>query len=295
MAEKGAFRAYIDLSLAMIIVGSSVVAGKLMVLDLPIFLASGLRFAFACAILVPVLILREGLPRLSMRSISIFVIQAVCGTFLFNVLLLQGLKSTGAASAGIITSTTPACMGVISFVFLKEKLQSRTVIGIALSMAGVMAINLVGLDDAHGAPVSDLAGNLLVFGAVVAESLFLLLRKTVPEDISTLGTATLMSVFGFLLFLPFGLYQAQGFDFGSVSSSSWLVVAYYGVFITVLAYIFWFRGVVRVSAGTAGVFTGIMPVSALVLSALVLGEPLTLAHISGCALVLGGIWLICRK
>ena len=42
---------------------------------------------------------------------------------------------------------------------------------------------------------------------------------------------------------------------------------------------------------TAGAFTGVMPISAVALSALLLGEPLTAWHLGGCALILGGIWL----
>lgn len=41
--------------------------------------------------------------------------------FLFNIFLLYGVKSTGAVESGIITSTTPAMVGIISFLFLKER------------------------------------------------------------------------------------------------------------------------------------------------------------------------------
>nr|NJM02642.1 EamA/RhaT family transporter [Desulfobacula sp.] len=53
------FYAYGNLSLAMIIVGSSVVFGKIITYSFPVFLASGLRFAIASAVMLPLLLKYE--------------------------------------------------------------------------------------------------------------------------------------------------------------------------------------------------------------------------------------------
>ncbi|WP_338669185.1 DMT family transporter [Pseudodesulfovibrio methanolicus] len=294
MSEK--HYAYLNLSLAMILVGSSVVAGKIMVDELPVFLASALRFALALVILLPVVRLREGgLPRLSGRTWAKLAVQSLCGSFLFTVFLLYGLTRTGPSSAGIITSTTPACMGLIAWLFLKDRPSRKVLAGILLSMAGVLVINLVQAAP-HGAPAgaNPVLGNLLVLAAVLFESLFLLIRKTVPEPLSPLAVATIISLFGLLWFLPMGVYEAIHTDLAAISATGWLVVFYYGAFVTVLAYLFWFAGITRVPPSTAGVFTAIMPVAALALSALVLHEPIGWQQLTGCACVLGGIVLISR-
>lgn len=291
--SKNAF-AYLNLSLAMVLVGSSVVAGKIMVVELPVFLASALRFVLALAILIPIVCLREGgLPRISRRSWLLMGAQSLCDSFLFTVFLLYGLTLTGPASAGIITSTTPACMGLIAWLFLKDRPSRRTGLGIILSVIGVGVINLVQGGGVTGA--SPLAGNLLVLCAVVFESLFLLIRKTVPEPLSPLAVSTVISLFGLMWFLPMGVAEALTTDFAAITTTGWLVVFYYGAFVTVLAYLFWFAGITKVPPSTAGVFTAIMPVSALALSALVLGEPIGWQQLTGCGCVLGGIILISRK
>lgn len=284
--------AYLNLTLAMVLVGSSVVAGKLMVAELPVFLASALRFVLALLILLPLLKIREGgLPRISRKSWLMLGGQSLCGSFLFTIFLLYGLHYTGPSSAGIITSTTPACMGIIAWLFLKDRPSRKTTMGIALSVLGVLAINLVqktgGLTGSH-----PLLGNLLVLGAVIFESLFLLIRKTVPEPLSPLAVSTIISLFGLAWFLPMGVYEATTTSLYSISPLGWLTVGYYGVFVTVLAYLFWFAGITKVPASTAGIFTAVMPVSALALSVLVLGEPVGWAQLTGCACVLGGIVLI---
>ncbi len=290
---SGSFTARLYLALAMIIVGSSVAAGKIMAAEMPIFLASALRFALALLLLIPILRLKEGgLPRLSARSWGILALQSLFGSFLFTVFLLYGLRLTTSSAAGIITSATPACIGLIAWIFLKERPGRTEACGILLTVTGVMLVNAAGGSDGQDAGVSPLWGNLLVVGAVVFESLFLLLRKAVPERISPLGVSTIISFFGLLWFLPMAVYEAAGTDFALVSAAGWLSTIYYGVVVTVLAYLFWFSGITKVSAAAAGVMTGIMPVSALVLSSLVLGERLTPAHVGGCACVLAGIALI---
>jgi drug/metabolite transporter (DMT)-like permease len=69
----------------------------------------------------------------------------------------------------------------------------------------------------------------------------------------------------------------------------WLSVIYYGAFATVIAYILWGDGALRIPANKTGIATAALPVSALVLSALVLGEPLRLPHLAGCAAVIAGM------
>lgn len=285
---------YIYLTLAMVLVGSSVVAGKIMVAELPLYLASALRFLLALLILLPLLYAREGgLPTISRRSWLILGVQSLCGSFLFTVFLLYGLQYTGPSSAGIVTATTPACMGILAWVAFRDRPSGRAGTGILLSVLGVMVINLT--TSSGGVSGDDpLLGNLLVLGAVIFESLFLLMRKTVPESLSPLAVSTVISLFGFAWFLPMGVLEFWFTDLNAISLTGWATVAYYGAFVTVLAYFFWFAGITKVPASTAGVFTAVMPLSALVLSVVVLGEPVGWEKLVGCGFVLISIILIAR-
>lgn len=234
-------RAYLELSLAMVIVGSSVVVGKLVVATFPVFLASALRFAIASLILVPLLWQRESISLILTRhDWSILFLQAFTGVFLFSIFLLYGLKFTNAAEAGIITSTTPAVVGIISFLFLKEHLSTPKVLGIGFAVGGVLLINVLGttLDITRG--LLPLLGNILVFGAVIGEALFTIFRKAASNNVSPLRMATVVSVIGLLLFLPLAVYEAVAFDFTAVSWVEWLPILYYGIIVTVVGFILWF-------------------------------------------------------
>ncbi len=289
-------RAYLDLSSAMAIVGSSVVVGKMITAHFPVFLAGALRFAIASAILLPLLYVREhSLRRGILRNDwGILFLQAFCGVFLFTVFLLFGLRLTSAAEGGIITSASPAVLGLISVIWLKERATRNVYAGIALTVCGILFVNVFGGASNIERGIMPFAGNLLIFGAVVGEALFSIFGKMLSKTISPLCIATWMSLFGLLLFLPLGLYEAAQFDFTALTLADWAAIGYSGVIVTVVAFLFWFSGLAQVEASRAAVFTGVMPLSALALSALLLREPISYAHLLGCLCVLLGIGLITR-
>jgi drug/metabolite transporter (DMT)-like permease len=211
---KPIIRAYFDLGAAMAIVGSSVVFGKTIVAAFPVFLASGLRFAIAGLLMAPIVFKASKDWRiLTKKDWCILVLMALTGQVIFTVLLLLGLKRTSAVEAGIITSLTPAAMAAVSWMLLREKLNPRTILGIALAVLGVLAVNGLLVPSGPAAPTNHLWGNLLVLGAVMGEAFFLLLRKTIPPSISSLTLSGLLSMLGFIMFLPLALWQAVGFDF----------------------------------------------------------------------------------
>ncbi len=287
--------AYGNLSLAMIIVGSSVVFGKVITNSFPVFLASGLRFAIASAVMLPLLLRYEkNLFHISGKDFWNLLAMAFCGQFVFTFLVLLGLRYTSAVEAGIITSTSPAIMAVVTFLFFRERPGVRQMIAIGMVVAGVVIMN--GFGDVNLVPVSSrhIFGNLLMIGAVVGEAFFLLMRKRISSSISNLALTGYLCFLGLILFLPLSVFQAFSFDFSSVGPAAWGAMLYFGAVFTVLAYVFWFRGISRVSGSTAGVFTALMPVSAVLLSCFFLKEPFTLYHGVGGALIIFAILLMAR-
>lgn len=172
---------------------------------------------------------------------------------------------------------------VLSVIMLRERINGAKVFAVLLASAGVILVNVSGAGNGGG---WSLYGSLLVFAAVVCEALFLLLRKKLPADLSPLALSFYVSFFGFLFFLPFGVYEALNGAFAELTPAGYALIAYYGVFITAAAYIFWFSGIGHVSGSYASVYTSVMPVSAVVLSSLLLGEKVTLLHAAGFGLVL---------
>ncbi|MGD9608772.1 MAG: DMT family transporter [Desulfovibrionaceae bacterium] len=272
---------------AMVLVGGSVAVGRELVAGLPLYFASLVRFVLASVVLVPlVLVVEGGWPRVSPRGLAILGAQALCGSFLFTVCLLAGLTLTGAASAGVVSATTPAAVALMGRFVFREPLSGRAMAGLAATVAGLAALQAGG-----GAPTgpAPLWGNALVLAAVFFEAIFLLLRRVLPDPLSPLAAAMWVSLLGGILFLVPGVWQAFTLDPKALTPAMLAALAYYGLAVTAGAYILWFYGVVRVDAALAGVVTGVMPVAALACAAGICGESLGWRELVGCAGVLGGI------
>jgi drug/metabolite transporter (DMT)-like permease len=279
----------------MAIVGSSVVVGKLLVTTLPVFLIGGLRFALAALILLPMVLVSErGLPRLRRRDLGVLVLQAFTGIFLFNTLLLYGLTFSSAAESGIVTSTTPAVVAALSVLLLREPWTRARALGVAFAVAGLLAINVGGSSGAERGPRPGL-GHLLVFGAVVSEGLFVVCSRVLAQRLRPLVVATGISVLGLLMFAPFAMRDVRRVGLAHLGAGEWMAIGYYGMVVTVLAFLLWARGIARVRAGTAAVFTGVLPVSAVTLAYLILGERALWSHLVGAACVIVGIVLVARE
>ena len=278
----------------MAIVGSSIVVGKIAVARVPVFLLSGLRFALAAAmLLILVALFERPLPRVAGRDVALLALQAFAGIFAFNVLLLYGLAYTSAAEGGIVTSTTPAVAATLAVIVLGERWSRARTFGVALAVVGMLALTVVGggLETRGPRP---LLGNLLIFGAVVGEAVFVVCSRVASQRLSPLVVATAISALGFAMFLPVALLEVRAFPLTRFAGEDWALVGYYGVFVTVVAFLLWARGVARVPAGAASVFTGILPISALALSHLVLCESVTVGHLLAVTLVVAGIVVLAR-
>jgi len=278
----------------MAIVGSSVAVGKLAVARMPVFLLSGLRFAVASIILIVlVALVQRPLPRLARRDLAVLALQSFAGIFAFNALLLHGLAFTSAAEGGIVTSTTPAVAAMLAVIVLGERWSPARTAGVALVVIGILALNIMGEQfGARGA--RPLLGNLLIFGAVVGEAVFVVCSRVAAQRLPPLVVATAITALGFAMFLPAAVLEMRALPLSRLTPMDWTIVAYYGVLVTVVAFLLWARGVARVPASTASVFTGVLPVSALACSHLMLGERITAWHLFAAALVAAGIVMLAR-
>lgn len=287
-------RAYTHLALAMCIAGSAVVAAKIMVATMPVFLAAELGILASLAVQLPLTFLyyREHIPRDSVTHLHL-LLQAVCGVVLYRVFIFWGLQHTTAAAGGLISSATPVCIALLAVVFLGERMNRQSVLGVACVVAGLVAVSIGPVLDNLEAGEGALLGNGLVLIAVISEAAFSVMSRAKGGSMSPLGRTTMVSTYAFCCLLPFAMHDAQGFAFAELDSVSLLCIVYYGVVVSFLSYLLWFSGIAVVQAATAASFTGLVPLSSIMLSWGVLQEQITLAHVVGLACVLAGISLSC--
>ncbi|MDK1384083.1 DMT family transporter [Sinorhizobium sp. 8-89] len=278
------FQGYIYLSLAMALVGSTVIASKVIASGLPPFTATALRFALAFPLfLVLMRATATAWPRLQRREWLILLVQAGAGSVGYTTLLISGLRLTPAADAGVIIGTLPIVSAAIAIVLLGERPDRSILLAIALAAAGVLSI----VFRSDSGSTHSLLGNILVFGAVICEGLFILINKRLTTAISPLALSTLMAGLGVAVSAPIALLEIP--QAAAITTQSITAVAYYALVPTVGGFLLWYAGLAKVSGTEASVFTALAPVSAVFLAFAMLGEPISTNQLIGIACVLAAV------
>jgi len=94
-----------------------------------------------------------------------------------------------------------------------------------------------------------------------------------------------------LLMLPLYLVELASGRVAVWNAATGAGMVYFAVFPSILAYLFWNRGVEQVGANRAGLFLYLIPVFGIVLAITLLGERLHLFHLVGAALIFAGIYI----
>ena len=284
--------AYVQMTLAMLLIGSLFVVSKVIVQSVPVFVASFLRqFLAFLALAAWLYVQKSTMPKIERRDWGVLLIQGVVGIFLFSVFALYGLKYTNAIDANIITSTTPLSMMLIAVLLLGERLTMRRVSALLLALLGTLAINVLGTHD--GGTRQDVwFGNGLVVLAVLAEGVFFGFGKLLKSPISSTWLSLILTAIGSVLFAPFAAYSAVSTDWSQVPWTTWLLVLYTGVALTAFGVVLMNRGLQQVPASNASIFTALMPVSGVALSVIFLREQFHWYHALGMVLVLAAMALV---
>lgn len=275
----------------MLLWGGTFVAGRLLAGDVPPLSAAFVRFAIATVLLLALLRRVEGrFPRLDRRQLGAVVLLGLTGVAGYNVCFFSGLQVIPASRAALIIALNPVGIAVLSAVFCGESPHPAKVLGVLLSVSGALFV----ITDGHLANLLAVGigrGELYLFGCVLCWSLYTLIGQRVMRGLSPLSAVTYSALAGTLLLLP--LAGAEGV-FGallSYSSCSWASLVFLGLGGTVIAFLWYYQGIRALGAVRAGVFINFVPVCAVLLSFLLLGEPLTPSLLQGAVLIGAGVWL----
>ena len=293
---SGRLVAYGCLALSMSLVGAYVALSKPLVAAFPVLLLAWLRFGIA-ALAMPHWLKRSAdEPPMTARTRWLVFLESFLGNFLFSICMLYGVSMTSAVSAGVIMASIPAVVAVASWLFLRERITVR--IGLAIACAA-LGIGLLALSPAHAPASPDAAnsssmpwlGNLLVFCAVLCETAYAVIGKSLTGRLGPKRIASLINLWGFVLSMPFGIWFALSFDFGAVHGGIWALLAVYALAASIWTVWLWMTGLRHVPAAQAGVFAVMLPVSAALVGVLVLGEKLSAPQLLAFAIALVGVVL----
>ncbi|MCW0232528.1 MAG: DMT family transporter [Ferrovibrio sp.] len=256
----------------------------------PVTLAVG-RWLVALLLLLPFVAAQAWRQRaLLWRQRGLILLCGGFGIAGYNALAYVALRSVPAVNVAFLNSTLPLMIPVAAFLLGREKVSRPTLLGIAVSFAGVCWIVSRG-DVAALLALRFERADLLVLLAILNYALYsvLLRRRAAALDPFVFLAATMVS--GLLVLLPFWLWElAAGatipFDPASVAA-----VLYIGLFASLLAFILWNRCVAMLGATMTGVSFHLVAVFTAILAMLTLGEPVRSFHIAGIVLIIAGFAL----
>ena len=197
-------------------------------------------------------------------------------------LIVWGQQSIASGLASILNATTPIFTVVIAHFFLAdEQISTRKFVGILIAIAGVVILVLpsIGLGE-----TSTLLGQLAILGATISYGF----ASVFGRRFKSLGISPMMSSAGQLtgstvLLLPVTLVMHSPLDMAMPGTSVLIALILLAVACTALAYLLFFSILSSAGATNIALVTLLVPVTAVLLGVLVLGEKLSANHLIGMA------------
>ena len=280
--------AYILLLLTTLFWGGNAIAGKLAVGHVSPMLLTTARWSMACLVLAAIgwRRLRVDWPILRRRLVFLTVL-STAGFAVFNIALYSALLFTSAINVSIEQAGMPMLIFVANFILFRLRVAWAQIVGFVVSLAGVA------LTAAHGEPARllDLDVNfgdaLMLIALVVYAGYTVALRFRPAVHWQSLmivmcGAAAISSA-------PFAVAEYVHGAAVLPDAQGWAVIGYTALFPSILAQVFYIRGVELIGANRAGLFINLVPIFGTLLAIALLGETFYLYHAVAMAMVLGGI------
>jgi drug/metabolite transporter (DMT)-like permease len=270
--------------------GSTYLAIRYTVSDLPPLLAMGVRFVLAGALMAALLGVLRGRSAFRMTGPELRT-AALCGLFLLvggNGLVAVAEQYVDSGLAALLIAATPLWVVVLR-ALLRDRPATATLMGLLLGMAGVVVLLLPGISGATAlGPLLLVCLSSLLWscGTVLAT------RRPMPAD--PFATTVVQMAAGGVAMVLLGSIGGEWtrLDLGAVRSSSWIAFGYLVVVGSLAGYSAYVWLLARAPLSLATTYAYVNPAVAVVLGALFLAEPLTGSVLVGGAVIIVAVAVV---
>jgi drug/metabolite transporter (DMT)-like permease len=226
-------------------------------------------------------------PRFERRDWWRVGVLAVTGVPIYHLALNWGEQRTTASVSSLVIATAPVLVAIGSTLILRERLGRRAVAGIAVAFGGVTLLAITAAP-AAGDPATSPVGALAVFAASLSWAIYVIVGKPLTGRVPSVQVGVGTILLGSLGLLP--TISSQTFrEIGTLSAAGWGWIILLGAGAGVGGYLLFIYGLSRMPATKVSVFMYLVPVVSLIMSRLVLSEPMGGWTPVAAVAVLGGV------
>ena len=288
--------AYLFLILATIFWSGNFIVGKAAsIFEIPPFSLNFYRWLFAGLILLPFtfkeLILKKNY---IFKNLGFFIILGITSITIFNSIVYYSLHYTQVISGVLMISTIPVWIIFISSILKIEKTNIFQIIGVGLSLLGVIFIitkadlNLVKNLDFN-------KGDLTMVVAMFSWAIYSALLKKKTYEISQITLLQVVIITGLIFLIPIYIIEMNLGNVIKLDKPFLLTLTYVVLFPGLASFFFWIKGIALIGANRAGAFLHLMPIFGAIMAMVIFKEKFMFYHILGAIFIISGITLSNKK
>jgi drug/metabolite transporter (DMT)-like permease len=267
--------------------GTSIGATRYLVNAIDPFAIGSFRFGIGFLLLLPVALLqgnrwpaRRDWPGVAGLGVLYFA--------LFPILFNASLIFTTAARGALALSTLPLLTMIVGAAIGSEVLTARKSAGVLIAMLGVAIALLSGLTSA---PVGAWRGDLLMVGAALCMALYSIWSKPFIVRSGPIAFTTMSMGVGAACLILISCGRGSFTPVAAFGISQWLAVTYLGAFGSALTFYLWAFALERTTPTRVAISVTVNPITASLVGAALLHEPLRWSLAAGIVTVFAGIWI----
>lgn len=267
--------------------GTSIAATRYLVGHLDPLSIGSFRFGIGCLLLAPVALLgdRRWPARGDwLRTAGLGLLFFAIFPILFNASLIY----TSSARGALALSTLPLLSLVVGAALGKERLTARRTAGVLIAMAGV---GFALLSDLGHAPPQAWRGDLLMIAAALCMALYGIWSKPVIRRSGPIPFTTVAMAVGAAALVLISTVRGSFDAVAQFAVPQWSAALYLGVIGAALTFYLWAFALGKASPTSVAVTVTVNPVTASLVAAVVLNEPIGWNLAIGIVVVGIGIWL----
>jgi len=274
--------------------GASFIATKVALAEVSPVTVVWLRFAMGVVVLGVAVVARRQLALVPLSGLALFALLGLIGITFHQWLQSNALVTSQASTSAWIVTTTPVFMAILGRLVLRERLGLQRIGGIALAAFGVLLVVTHGHLATLAAGRFGAPGDILMVLSAPNWAVFSVLSRGALRSHPATRTMFYVMTLGWLATTALFAAGPGTAEIGHLSARGWAAIAFLGVACSGLAYIAWYDALQHMPASQAGALLYFEPLVAMVIAAIVLGEPIGAATIGGGVTILLGVWLVNR-